>query len=53
MKCCGRQGTALRGHRDDGFLFKHDHEDQNEGNFKELIRLLTDLGKENKMQRIC
>ena len=45
MEYCGRQGIALRGHRDDGFVFKHDHEDQNEGNFRELIRLMADLDK--------
>lgn len=27
-------------------LFRHDHKDQNEGNFKELIKLIADLGKE-------
>ena len=45
MEYCGRQGIALRGRRDDGFVFKYDHEDQNEGNFRELIRLMADLDK--------
>ena len=27
-------------------LFKDDHEDKNEGNFRELIRLMADLDKE-------
>ena len=37
MECCGRKEVALREHRNQGFLFKHDHEDQNEGNFRESI----------------
>ena len=41
MEYCGRQGIALRGHRDDGFLSKHDHEDENQGNF----RLMAGLDK--------
>ena len=28
------------------FLLKHDHEDQNEGNFGELIRLIAVLSKD-------
>ena len=42
-------------------LFKHDHKDQNEENFRELIRLMADLAKDlenlimtvNEMQRTC
>ena len=45
-ECCGQQGIALRGHRDDGFLFKKDHEDQNEGNFRELVSLMAELDKD-------
>ena len=29
LEYCGRQWIALRRNRDGGFLFKHDHEDQN------------------------
>ena len=46
LKYCGRQGIALRGHRDDVFLFQQDHEYQNEGNFRELVRLMIDLDKD-------
>ena len=27
-------------------LFKHDHKDENEENFRELIRLMADLAKD-------
>ena len=43
VKClvyCGRQGIALRGHRDD------DTSNGNKGNFKQLIELCADLGVE-------
>ena len=33
VEFCGRQGIALRGHRDDGDIFNRDF---NQGNFKEL-----------------
>ena len=38
VEYCGRQGIALRGHRDDGPLF--DDASSNRGNFKELIMLM-------------
>ena len=44
----GRQGMALRGHRDDDVLFKYDDEAQNEGNFRELVTLMADLDKDLK-----
>ena len=34
---CGRQGTALRGHRDDGPLFNDEGLTVNRGNFNELV----------------
>ena len=41
LEYCGRQGIALRRNWDDGFWFKLDHEDQNQRNFRELIRLMA------------
>ena len=48
LEFCGRQGIALRGHRDDGYVFnppddKADITD-NEGNFRGLLRLRVDSG---------
>ena len=39
IEYCGRQGIALRGHRDDGPLF--DEASSNRGNFEELITLMS------------
>ena len=36
---CGKQGIALRGHRDDKInWFELDEDDNNQGNFIELVR---------------
>lgn len=35
---CGRQGIALRAHRDHGDINNHDIPSQNEGNFRALLR---------------
>ena len=43
IEYCGRQGIALRGHRDDGPLF--DEASSNRGNFKELIMLMSEFDK--------
>ena len=43
IEYCGRQGIALRGHRDDGPLF--DEASSNRGNFKELIMFMSEFGK--------
>ena len=39
MEFCGRQGIALRGHRDDA-----SSEDPNQGNFKALIQFRINAG---------
>lgn len=59
VKACmflGRQGLAFRGHRDDGSLLQPENEKdelfkennssivQNEGNFREVLRLMVDSG---------
>ena len=46
VEYCGRQGIALRGHRDDGPLF--DEASSNRGNFKELIMLRSEFDKNLK-----
>ena len=43
IEYCGRQGIALRGHRDDGPLFHK--ASSNRGNFKELIMLMSEFDK--------
>lgn len=43
---CGRQGLALRGHRDDGPLLKH-LPAENDGNFRALLRFAIESGDEN------
>ena len=43
IEYCGRQGIALRGHRDDESLF--DEASSNRGNFKELIMLMSEFDK--------
>ena len=35
---CGKQGFALRGHRDDHISWEEEHESTNEGNFIEIVR---------------
>ena len=35
---CGKQGLALRGHRDDGIHWEGDDGSSNEGNFVQLVR---------------
>lgn len=40
VEYCGRQGIALRGHRDDGSIFQQDG--TNLGNFRELLRLVAE-----------
>lgn len=41
---CGRQGLALRGHRDSGRIDTFDMVSQNEGNFRALLRYRADAG---------
>ncbi len=40
---CGRQGIALRGHRDDGPLLS-DVPEVNDGNFRALLRFAIESG---------
>jgi hypothetical protein len=47
LEFCGRQGIALRGHRDDGLVSADDDEGDNKGNFKELIKFRCKSGDEN------
>ena len=46
MEYCGRQGIALRGHRDDGPLFEEDS--SNRDNLKELFMLMSQFEKSLK-----
>ena len=39
IEYCGRQGIALRGHRDDGAI---NDDTDNQGNFKELLHLMRE-----------
>lgn len=41
---CGRQGIALRGHRDDGALFTNESSNENQGNFRALLQARIDAG---------
>ena len=41
LELCGRQGIALRGHRDDGNPMEEKEKDTNVGNFKALIGLVS------------
>lgn len=43
---CGRQGLALRGHRDTGSLLLHMPE-ENDGNFRALLRFAIESGDRN------
>ncbi|KAK5649293.1 hypothetical protein RI129_000322 [Pyrocoelia pectoralis] len=51
---CGRQGLALRGHRDGGPLNINDNEDfiANEGNFRALLRLRLDSGDQDLKEHL-
>jgi hypothetical protein len=51
LKCielCGRQGIALRGHRDDSTADDH----ANKGNFNALLQLRVDAGDRNLQQHL-
>lgn len=48
---CGRQGIALRGHRDDGSLIDNDMTD-NDGNFRALLRYRMKGGDEALLKHI-
>ena len=45
---CGRQGLALRGHREDGEVWRENAEENvnNDGNFRALLRFRIDSGDE-------
>lgn len=43
---CGRQGLAMRGHKDYGDLDMLSEPSQSEGNFRALLRLRVDAGEE-------
>ncbi|CAN7947811.1 unnamed protein product [Ixodes pacificus] len=43
---CGRQGVALRGHRDAGKMDLSNEQGENEANFKALLRLRASNGDE-------
>ena len=49
---CGKQGLALRGHRDDHISWEEEHESTNEGNFIEMVRFRaeTDQILKNHLQ---
>ncbi|XP_074030566.1 52 kDa repressor of the inhibitor of the protein kinase [Leptinotarsa decemlineata] len=51
---CGRQGLALRGHRDGGILNITDDQDvvENEGNFRALLRMRVESGDEDLKQHL-
>jgi len=44
---CGRQGIALRGHKDGGLIRCDDDEIYNNGNFRQLLRFRVDAGDQN------
>lgn len=41
---CGKQGIALRGHRDGGMIDIEDDKMHNDGNFRQLLRFRVDAG---------
>uniref|UniRef100_A0A2H8TYH1 Zinc finger MYM-type protein 1 n=2 Tax=Melanaphis sacchari TaxID=742174 RepID=A0A2H8TYH1_9HEMI len=44
---CGRQGIALRGHKDSGLVTCDEDEIYNDGNFRQLLRFRVDAGDQN------
>jgi hypothetical protein len=55
VKCvlfCGRQGIALRGHKDSGALLTTEEQKSNEGNVRALIRFRIEAGDLNLEQHL-
>jgi len=49
---CGRQGIALRGHKDGGLVRCDEDEICDDGNFKQLLHFRVDAGDQN-LQNCC